>query len=131
MRTWRKEAIKSAGGTSWRLVAGSDKARKRIGLGRVSEAQAHVALETMQAAEHADDKGERAQRMLDTYGDPATREAAVRGYLLADPGEEALLPTPRKDYGRMTLAEYFDEVFWKVRSDASTPIGVAKATAES
>lgn len=123
-RTWRKEAVRSAGGTSWRLVGGRDVDRVRLNLSRVPESDADRALVAMQAEE---DTGNAARVIALAHADPA---AAVR-YLLGDPAATALLPAPAVDYGAMTVADYFDKEFWPVRSDPASGVGVAPATAEA
>jgi integrase len=106
---WRKEAVKSPGGTSWRLLRGRNDDRIRANLGRISERDAEKALVRMQAEED----GGTVQRVLALHeSDPA---AAV-GYLVGDPAVVALLPDPPIDYSVMPLREYFDKIYKPWRS---------------
>jgi integrase len=123
-RTWRKEPVKSGGGVSWRLIAGRAGDRVRLNLSRVTEGQAEAACIAMQAAE-ADGT---ALRVLALAHRDA--EGAVR-HLISDAAEARFLPEDAVDHGAMTVTEYFDRVFWPVRVDPGSPIGVAPSTAEA
>jgi integrase len=125
MRTWRKEAVKSAGGVSWRLITGRADERVRVNLGRVDEAAADRALAGLQRLEN-EGAAPRVLALLD-----AEPERARLFLLEGDPAEVELLAPAPIDYGAMTVAEYFDAVYWPARIDPKSPIGVAASTAET
>lgn len=114
MRSWRKEAVKSAGGTSWRLVTGRADERMTLNLSRVTEDEAETARLRMNLAEQSDE----ADRVIRTF---AKDIEAGRRYLLADPdaAEVAGLAPVGPDYAKMTLRAYFDTVYAPARSVAS------------
>src|SRR5687767_12934511 len=101
-RTWRKEAIKSAGGVSWRLIAGRGQDRVRFGLGRISEADAQRALETMQKEEHESVGTTRYGAILRLAEED--HQKAV-DFLIAGDLDDVFGPEPA-DYSAMRLEEY-------------------------
>ena len=147
MRKWRLEPVKSAGGTSYRLVAGRDQDRVRVNLGRIPLDVAERCLEGMQAEERATygtprydrvlrlsaekteirvpgDGGEEAPHMIVGGG-----TAAVVSYLSGTIPDDAFALTP-EDYGSMTFAEYWKKVFWPART-GQKPDPACKISAKS
>jgi integrase len=103
-RSWRKEAVSSAGGVSWRLVSGRGDERVRLNLGRIDEAAAEAARAALQAAE----EDGTAARVIQLH--QKEQDAAIR-YLLGDPALAASLPQPAVDYVELTLAEYHERYY--------------------
>jgi hypothetical protein len=139
---WRAVPQKRAGGTYYVLSKGK-KDPVHLALGYVAEEVARVACERANALLDAGDD-EKLVRLYRTdvpavHADPEApaatgtvsgRDRAV-AYLTADAALnlEALLGPARVDHAAMTVEEYFDKIFWPVRSDPSTPIGVSADTA--
>jgi len=124
---WRLGSKTRSAGTYWFLETGRDKDRRGLALRYVTEEQARRALSRMQAEENAGTSA----RVLGLHAvDP---EKAV-SYLLGTqeaPLDAELEAAQRVVPGQLTVAEYFDTIFWPVRSDSRTDIGVAESTAKT
>ena len=120
--TWRARSMNRARGAYWLLESGRARNRRTVSLRYVTEAQASTALARIQAEE---DAGTVARVFALHAEDP---DAAIR-YLLGDDAIADLLPEGPVDYASMTVETYFDEVFWPVRSDPASPIGIGASTA--
>lgn len=120
---WRLRKDKKTRGVYYALRIGKNEARRGLALKYVTEAQAKRALENMQRIE---DEG-RSAGVWDLHREDP--ELCIR-YLIEGQAFEDALPEREIDYSRMTVATYFDEVFWPVRSDESDQtIGVKPSTA--
>lgn len=133
-RTWRAEPVKGrlASGavsiTSWRLVAGRAGDRIRLNLGKSDTVDAILAERCADAmnTEEKDTVGTRMYDRIVRYAKEHPSEQLLR--VILNP-EADLLGEPTVDHGAMTVSEYFDEVFWPVRKESGTDIGVARSTA--
>lgn len=121
---WRTRSMPRSGGEYWILETGRNATRRTLSLRYVTAEQAERARVRMQQEE--DDQT--VARVWWLHENEPERAIA---YLLGDDALPALSPETRIDYGAMTLTEYFEQVFWPIRVDASSPIGVSTSTAEA
>lgn len=124
-RVWRLEKRAKAKGDYWLLAVGRGEDRKFVSLKYVTKAEAEITLARIQEAE---DEG-KANLVLEIAEE--SHDALMDHLLGMTRWSELLNAVDKLDYPRMTLAEYYDEVFKKKRYEEDSPIRVAAATAET
>jgi integrase len=123
---WRLGSKARAAGRYWFLESGRGENRRSLSLGYLTEAEARKALETMNREEDRTAGTPQHGRILRMHEHDAEKAIEV---LVEDRIQD--LGGDTVDYGALTVAAYFDEVFWPVRSDSRTDIGVAESTAKA
>ena len=96
-----------------KLGTGKGREKRSLVLGYVTEEDAERALTTM--LRERDEGTESRVWALYERGREGRRAAAR--YLIGDPGVEALLPKPEKDWSRASLGEYHREIYAPWRAD--------------
>jgi integrase len=121
---WRLGSKARSQGRYWFLETGRGAERRSLSLGYVTEAQAQACLDTMHREEERTAGTPDYGRVFRLHERNA--ELAIEFLIYDKMGE---LGSTLSDFGALTVAAYFDEVFWPVRSDNRTDIGVAPSTA--
>lgn len=117
-RKWRKDAVKSKNGPSWRLMTGRNETRKSIWLGQIPEEDVERCLVAMQAEEDRTVNTPlygRLERLAEEPGGPEKVRQLLRdGGLTID-----LFGAPPSDYGAFRLEDYVNQVWAEVREKQS------------
>lgn len=115
-RRWRLEVQERKGGRYWTLRSGRADHRRSLTLGVLSDDDAARAMETMNRDE-GEGRGDQVYSWYATHRDDAV------SYLVGDPVAQRLL-LGQPDHRRMTLHEYYEEVYRTWRAE-QTPGGWA------